>query len=187
MLSTFFLHFLQQTKQYNQTWFQQTFLFCFAWAYASFLTSKYEFHLQLHFPATKPNSQIPTNHLQMKEQKSSMHLFGRFCTVPMITTHGPSISPWIVVKCFPRNNCWPTTDTMKWKIGGHGWRPMKLIFRMKPKSVSLSCPQRKLASLRIGWIFALTSRSRCCLLGRLARGRVQSYSIILRSCRSRAI
>ncbi|XP_037908989.1 dynein heavy chain 3, axonemal [Hermetia illucens] len=40
MLSTFFLHFLQQTKQYNQTWFQQTFLFCFAWAYASFLTNE---------------------------------------------------------------------------------------------------------------------------------------------------
>lgn len=38
MFSRFFLHFLEKHRQYNQTWFQQTFLFCYAWAYGSALT-----------------------------------------------------------------------------------------------------------------------------------------------------
>ncbi|EDW73522.2 uncharacterized protein Dwil_GK16602 [Drosophila willistoni] len=38
MFSRFFLHFLEKHKNYNQTWFQQMFLFCYAWAYCSALT-----------------------------------------------------------------------------------------------------------------------------------------------------
>lgn len=38
MLSTFFMNFLTKNNNYNQTWFQQIFLFCFAWAYGSNLT-----------------------------------------------------------------------------------------------------------------------------------------------------
>lgn len=38
MLSTFFMNFLSRHSNYNQTWFQQNFLFCFAWAYGSNLT-----------------------------------------------------------------------------------------------------------------------------------------------------
>lgn len=36
--SRFFLHFLEKHKVFNQTWFQQMFLFCYAWAYCSALT-----------------------------------------------------------------------------------------------------------------------------------------------------
>ncbi|CAD7004051.1 unnamed protein product [Ceratitis capitata] len=38
MFSRFFIHFLDKHKTFNQVWFQQTFLFCFAWAYGSALT-----------------------------------------------------------------------------------------------------------------------------------------------------
>lgn len=38
MLSTFFMNFLTKHQNYNQIWFQQIFLFCFAWAYGSCLT-----------------------------------------------------------------------------------------------------------------------------------------------------
>lgn len=38
MLSTFFMSFLTKHVNYNQIWFQQTFLFCYAWAYGSNLT-----------------------------------------------------------------------------------------------------------------------------------------------------
>lgn len=47
MLSIFFLHFLSKQHQPNQTWFQQTFLFCYAWAYGSALSGKW-----FHFPYT---------------------------------------------------------------------------------------------------------------------------------------
>ncbi|XP_059216601.1 dynein axonemal heavy chain 3 isoform X2 [Stomoxys calcitrans] len=40
MFSRFFLHFLEKHKTYNQVWFQQMFLFCFAWAYGSHLQVK---------------------------------------------------------------------------------------------------------------------------------------------------
>ncbi|XP_054732574.1 dynein axonemal heavy chain 3-like [Anastrepha obliqua] len=38
MFSRFFYHFLEKHKSFNQVWFQQTFLFCLAWAYGSALT-----------------------------------------------------------------------------------------------------------------------------------------------------
>lgn len=38
MMSTFFMSFLTKHTNYNQTWFQQIFLFCYAWAYGSNLT-----------------------------------------------------------------------------------------------------------------------------------------------------
>ncbi|XP_070136648.1 dynein axonemal heavy chain 3 [Drosophila bipectinata] len=38
IFSRFFLHFLEKHKQFNQAWFQQMFLFCYAWAYCSALT-----------------------------------------------------------------------------------------------------------------------------------------------------
>lgn len=38
MMSTFFMSFLEKHVNYNQIWFQQIFLFCFAWAYGSNLT-----------------------------------------------------------------------------------------------------------------------------------------------------
>ncbi|XP_036671579.3 dynein axonemal heavy chain 3 isoform X3 [Drosophila suzukii] len=38
--SRFFLHFLEKHKMFNQAWFQQMFLFCFAWAYCSALTGQ---------------------------------------------------------------------------------------------------------------------------------------------------
>ncbi|XP_075164298.1 dynein heavy chain 3, axonemal [Haematobia irritans] len=40
MFSRFFFHFLDKHKTFNQVWFQQMFLFCFAWAYASHLQVK---------------------------------------------------------------------------------------------------------------------------------------------------
>ncbi|TMW52680.1 hypothetical protein DOY81_002259 [Sarcophaga bullata] len=40
MFSRFFLHFLDKHKVFNQVWFQQMFLFCFAWAYCSHLQVK---------------------------------------------------------------------------------------------------------------------------------------------------
>lgn len=39
MMKTFFFSFLSKQNQYNQTWFQQTFLFCFIWAYCSTLST----------------------------------------------------------------------------------------------------------------------------------------------------
>ncbi|XP_033238860.1 dynein heavy chain 3, axonemal [Drosophila pseudoobscura] len=36
--SRFFLHFLEKHKVFTQVWFQQMFLFCYAWAYCSALT-----------------------------------------------------------------------------------------------------------------------------------------------------
>lgn len=39
MLSTFFMSFLQKHPTYNISWFQQIFLFCYAWAYGSHLTN----------------------------------------------------------------------------------------------------------------------------------------------------
>ncbi|XP_055840841.1 dynein axonemal heavy chain 3 isoform X1 [Episyrphus balteatus] len=45
MLSKFFLQFLEEKNQtYNQIWFQQTFLFSFAWAYGSALTVEGQKH-----------------------------------------------------------------------------------------------------------------------------------------------
>ncbi|XP_055607362.1 dynein axonemal heavy chain 3 isoform X2 [Uranotaenia lowii] len=38
MFSTFFLIFLNRVNNYNQAWFQQIFLFCYAWAYFSAVT-----------------------------------------------------------------------------------------------------------------------------------------------------
>ncbi|XP_055637886.1 dynein axonemal heavy chain 3 isoform X3 [Toxorhynchites rutilus septentrionalis] len=38
MFSKFFSIFLSRTNNYNQIWFQQTFLFCYAWAYFSAVT-----------------------------------------------------------------------------------------------------------------------------------------------------
>lgn len=38
ILSTFFMTFLSNHNNYNQTWFQQIFLFCYAYAYGSHLT-----------------------------------------------------------------------------------------------------------------------------------------------------
>lgn len=38
ILSTFFMNFLSNHNNYNQTWFQQIFLFCYAYAYGSHLT-----------------------------------------------------------------------------------------------------------------------------------------------------
>ncbi|ALC43064.1 CG17150 [Drosophila busckii] len=37
--SRFFLHFLEKHKVFNQAWFQQMFLFCYAWAYCSALAA----------------------------------------------------------------------------------------------------------------------------------------------------
>lgn len=41
ILTLFFMPFLVNQKQLNQTWFQQTFLYCVAWAYGSALNSKF--------------------------------------------------------------------------------------------------------------------------------------------------
>lgn len=38
LMSTFFMNFLTKNQNYNQVWFQQIFLFCYAWAYGSNLT-----------------------------------------------------------------------------------------------------------------------------------------------------
>jgi len=38
MLTTFFMNFIAKQANYNQIWFQQIFLFCFAWSYCSCLT-----------------------------------------------------------------------------------------------------------------------------------------------------
>ncbi|XP_058823709.1 dynein axonemal heavy chain 3 [Topomyia yanbarensis] len=40
MLSKFFTIFISRASNYNQIWFQQTFLFCYAWAYFSVVTVK---------------------------------------------------------------------------------------------------------------------------------------------------
>jgi dynein heavy chain len=40
MMSIFFMNFLQRQSNYNLTWFQQNFLFCYAWAYGSHLTNE---------------------------------------------------------------------------------------------------------------------------------------------------
>lgn len=39
LFTTFFMHFLSKQHQYNQTWFQQTFLFCLVWSWGSSLNS----------------------------------------------------------------------------------------------------------------------------------------------------
>lgn len=40
LLSTFFMNFLTKHQNYNQIWFQQIFLFCYAWSYGSNLTNE---------------------------------------------------------------------------------------------------------------------------------------------------
>lgn len=40
VFSEFFIGFLRKQPNLNQTWFQQTFLYCAVWAYGSTLTSK---------------------------------------------------------------------------------------------------------------------------------------------------
>lgn len=40
MLTTFFMNFISKQTNYNQIWFQQIFLFCFAWSYCSCLTNE---------------------------------------------------------------------------------------------------------------------------------------------------
>lgn len=37
-MSTFFMTLLNRKPNYNQTWFQQSFLYCYAWAYCSTMT-----------------------------------------------------------------------------------------------------------------------------------------------------
>lgn len=41
MFSEFFMYFLKKQKQYNQIWFQQTFLYCMAWAFAATLSGTF--------------------------------------------------------------------------------------------------------------------------------------------------
>lgn len=46
MLSTFFMNMVERQHNYNQTWFQQTFLFCYAWAFGSHLTIEGRKHME---------------------------------------------------------------------------------------------------------------------------------------------
>ncbi|XP_055373574.1 dynein axonemal heavy chain 3 [Condylostylus longicornis] len=47
MLTILFSHFLDKQTSYNQVWFQQTFIFCFGWAYGSALTVEGHTHFDM--------------------------------------------------------------------------------------------------------------------------------------------
>lgn len=101
MLSTFFLHFLSKQHQYNQTWFQQTFLFCFAWAYGSALTGKWILFVSYFFRMEWLMWYF-SYYFQSTVKSILMDLSEKFCTVLMKNFLVPNTFHLTVVKCFQR-------------------------------------------------------------------------------------
>lgn len=77
----FFQHFVENQQQLNQVWFQQTFLYCLAWAYGSTLQSN------LYFTSILLRSMVFKRSffsLQMKSEKNWIIVYGKYYMDPLM-------------------------------------------------------------------------------------------------------
>lgn len=75
MFSEFFMYFLKKQKQYNQIWFQQTFLYCMAWAFAATLSGTFTSLPHTVLLCILINNNINTSFSRCQE--TSRHLFAQ--------------------------------------------------------------------------------------------------------------